>query len=115
MSNPYLSTNEAKIISLFCTDAIAKGMTVSLHDSCEWALKRSTDVQEILKEAAACGEDTFRFRDAEGKVVGSVYCIYGNGNDGLDCITDHTESTAMDELLYRAWDFVKQVEEKQYN
>ena len=112
-TNKYLNNNEAKIITLFCTDAIAKGCTVSVFDGCEFALKRSRDVQKILIEAAATGEDSFRIRNKDGEIVGSVYCIYNNGNEGLDVMADYTESTLMNEILYRAHSFIDEMEEAQ--
>lgn len=111
MANKYLSNHEAKILSLIFTDAIAKGMVISLHDGEEWALKRCNDVETLLNEAAQTGQDTFRFRDAAGEGVGSVYCIYGNGNYGLDCITDHSESRVMNEVMHRAWRYIDDVQE----
>ena len=113
--NKYLNNNEAQIITMFCTDAIAKGCTVSVFDGCEFALKRSRDIQKILIEAAATGEDSYRIRDANGEIVGSVYCIYNNGNEGLDVITDYTDSPLMNEILSRANAFIEEMEEAQFN
>lgn len=101
--NPYLNKNEMAILNAMLSNAIAKGYEVSLHDGEETVCKRSTDVNELLVESAATGSDAFTFhRPNVAGYVGWVSCIYNNGNDGLDVISDHTDHAEIEAILETA-------------
>lgn len=58
--------------------ALANGWTVSVNDGEEWTIRKSRDSKEIFAALFTTDSDIVRFRDSEGKSIGTIYCIYGN-------------------------------------
>lgn len=88
---------EAQVARKLITLALARGWTVSLHDGEAWTLKRATARSAIWAAMASTDADTIKFRDGDGKVVGNVLLVYGNG--GEDLIADHSDNRVMRALL----------------
>ena len=74
---------------------IAADCNVSIWDGEEYAIKHSTDVEEILSAMSHTGEDNLQIydaamvfpRDRETAYEGFVYLVYGNEPEYL--IADH--------------------------
>jgi hypothetical protein len=78
---------EKKIATAIVEAALAKGWTIGVYDGEEWALKRSSSKDEIIKALASTDEDVLTIRDAGGEAMGSIYLVWGNGED---LVSDHS-------------------------
>lgn len=85
----HIREDEAKIIDALITAALNRGLTISVNDGEEWALRESTDRHAIQKEVAATDVTFFQLRNADGKKVGWFDCIHGNGCDVIHDYTDN--------------------------
>jgi hypothetical protein len=92
----HMTKNEIRIANRLIKDALARGYMISVHDGEEWALKKSTNVFEVMNALASTDCDNVRFRDASGVYVGTVALIWGND---VDLISDWTVSPAMEALM----------------
>ena len=73
---------------------LAAGNAISVNDGEEWVLRRSRDKGAILAAMFSTDEDIWMVRDANGKRLGAVQFIHGNG---ADVIADY--AMRLDELL----------------
>ena len=97
----YAGRHEATAVRRLIGHALTQGWKVSVNDGEEWTVKQSTDKAEILAALASTGQDTLRFRDAEGEPLGSMWLIYqGGDNPGDEVVNDYTGNEDM-EYLYR--------------
>ena len=94
---------EKRIVHRVVKDALRAGYSVSVFDSEEWTLERSTDFKTIIAAMMTSDEDTIRLRDKEGKNLGIVFFVYGN--DGWDVICDH--SVTLEEFLKGANEYAE--------
>ena len=81
---------ERAIIRRACTDLIAAGLTISVHDGKAMPLKQSSDLAAIMGAIQSSDEDQLLIGDADGKRLGMISLIYGN--DGHDVIADNSVS-----------------------
>lgn len=80
-------TIERRILWGLLKAAEAEGFTASeVYDGDE--LTKVTTKQEVMELAFNLDEVVVRFRNSARRHVGHVYFIWGNGNVGLDAITD---------------------------
>jgi hypothetical protein len=86
---------ETRIARKLLQDALAAGYAVSVHDSEEWAISRSTDEAAIWDVMGETDVDSLRFRKG-GDYAGFVTLIWGNDTD---LISDHTDNDAMASLV----------------
>ncbi len=87
---------EQEIVGALIRKALGLDYLVSIHDGEEWALVRSNDYAEIAAEIAATDETQLTFRLPDGKKVGWVYLVHGNGED---VISDHTDNVLINALV----------------
>ena len=87
--------NDEALASRILTYATAQGWTASVHDGEEWTVK-SISPTDALPHLGTTDEDTLQFRNADKKIMGRLYLVWGNGSDEL--INDHTDNDAMHEL-----------------
>lgn len=85
---------ERTIAERIITDALAAGYTISVDDSEEVVLVKSSDPEEILKAMFTTDNDALTFHK-KGERTKWVHLVYGN--DGHDVISDCTISA--EELL----------------
>jgi hypothetical protein len=76
--------------------ALAAGYMVSVYDGEEYAVKRSTKFTKIVEALASTSDDVLVLRTADGTKVGSVWLIWGNGED---LISDYTDNEATNALV----------------
>lgn len=93
---------ELMIVKKTAEALINKGYSVSVNDGEETVLKKSTDVEAIMRHVDSTEEDYFRAFDFEGKRIGTVWFIYGNGPD---VITDYT--TTLDDAMQPVLDYAE--------
>lgn len=95
--------NEKLIARHIITQALAKHWTVSVYDGEELCLTRSDNVTDIIDAMWSTDGDELIFQDLNRVQMGWVRFIYGNGNDGLDVVSDFTTS------LEWMWESTKEV------
>ena len=91
----WLSSIEAKIIDRVITEALAKGLVISVYDGEEYPVKRSADRSKIQSEVGQTDLTTLVLRHPNGDHAGSVLLIHGNDED---VICDHSDNELMAEL-----------------
>lgn len=83
---------ERAIIERLVSDALFfQGYSVSHSDGEAITVSRSRDIAPIMKQLHACDEEGLIFHDAEGRRVGVVSLVYGNG--GYVVIADTRSTT----------------------
>ncbi len=93
IKEPDMANQVTKLIAV----ALAKGYVISVHDGEEWSTCRSTDANEIYKDARGVDYTTLRFRDGvHGKVRGWVTIIWENHDEE---ISDYSSNPMMDALI----------------
>ena len=114
--------NERKIVLSILSYALDKGLSVSVNDGDglfiwnsegflnvksmekhmekrkEDTLDYSTDINEIFEALDTTGDDYIFFHDADKKSLGYYWFIYGNGNEGLDVVSDSSMTNLIDEI-----------------
>lgn len=99
---------ERKVYSRIVKDALADGLTVSVHDGEEYALEGSSSYKAIMDAGFSTDADALVFfRD--GKRLGFVSLVYGNS--GWDVISDYTATDEMETLLKGADALASKLEE----
>lgn len=88
---------EGKIVGEVVREGLKRGWTVSVYDSEEWTLKRSTDRLAIMDALFTTDMDTIRFRNAAGENMGFVFFVYGN--DGYDVINDYGADVPVEQMM----------------
>jgi hypothetical protein len=89
---------ERAIVARLVSDALFfHGYSVSHSDREALAVARSSGIGPIMKQFHPCKEEGLIFRDADGKRVGDVSLVYGNG--GYRVIADHTVNDRMTVLV----------------
>lgn len=86
---------EAAMAALLVSAALGRGYTMSVHDGEEWALRHSSDADEVLNALATTDADTLAFR-LDGAHVGSVWIVWGNG---CDLFSDWSDNEAINSLV----------------
>ena len=84
--------NEQEIIGKIIDAGLTAGYQFDVHDSEETTLRNSTSKAAIEAALMTTDEDALIVRDSEGKRLGFISLIYGNGNHGLDVISDYSIS-----------------------
>jgi hypothetical protein len=77
-------------------NALAKGLTISVFDGEEWAVKRSTGYKEIKEAVESVEVAEIRLRNADGEKVGWAMIIDGLEPD--ETVADFTHNPLMCEL-----------------
>jgi hypothetical protein len=74
--------------------ALTAGYSISVCDGEEWTVKRSKDRNEVLNALASTSDDCLRLRNDAGEVIGSVWFIWGNAEDGSELAADYSDNEA---------------------
>jgi hypothetical protein len=89
------------IVHTLVKEALKRGYTVSVYDSEEWTVNKSTNENEIREALFTTDMDTLKLRHADGSNIGNILLVYGN--DGPDVVSDyHTApeiEAIMDEII----------------
>lgn len=92
---------DQRIITAMVDDVLAAGLSITVYDGEDYAIRRSADKDAILASLAATDGDTLYFFPKDGgQRIGSVNLVYGN-EPGV-VISDHTDNEVMTQLLARA-------------
>lgn len=89
-TNQNISVNEAKIIRHMLRAAKKQGWAFEVYEGEDLAYNRGDHIEDAIKSLGSTGQDWIRFYDEQNNKVGVAWFIYGNGNAGLDCLTDHS-------------------------
>ena len=99
----HMDSTEIKIINRVISAALQAGLTISVADGEEWALRASTDRAAIQRETNATDITEYLFR-RNGEKVGGVIFIHGNG---VDVIHDWSDNDATDAIVRPAVDYAE--------
>jgi hypothetical protein len=97
---------ERRIVGMIIQDAIAQGYTVKIDNGEETITAK--DLADLMAEIMATDEEALRFFNSLGVYVGSVFLVYGN--DGFDCIADHTDNKETRSIIRRAEAYAENAE-----
>jgi len=98
MKTSVTESNERRIAAKLINDALNKGYTVCLFDSEETTVWKSSKVSEVMNASRTTDVDLLSFYDHD-EWLGFVALVYDNGNQGLDLISDYSDTDIMDDLL----------------
>lgn len=96
----YVPKHERPVISALITAALVDGNTISVFDSEEYVVKRSTSINAIRSELGGSGEDQLVIRNLAGEQIGWFWLIYDNGSEGdpVIVIADYTANDFCDNI-----------------
>jgi len=80
---------ERAIAGRFAQTVIDAGLTISVDNGEYISLRKSSDVDAVIKDLMACDMDWLHVHDGE-KRIGTLLLVYGN--DGYDVICDYSVS-----------------------
>ena len=79
-----------RIVRRLVKAALKQGWTISVNDSEEWTVKRSSDFNVVMDALFTTDADTLLFRKPDGDRIGSVVLVYGNA--GYEVIADYSDT-----------------------
>lgn len=91
---------EKNIAAKIVDGALALNYSVSVFDGEEYAVKRSSNRDEILNALNSTGTDNLRIWNSAGHCVGVVFLVWGN--EGWALINDYTATPLMEAMLQGA-------------
>lgn len=94
-------TAEGRICSKLVKHGLASGYSISVWDSEEWAVTKSTSYSEIMEALFCTDMDNVVFYDKDGERVGNVLLVYGN--DGYDVMSDMGAPNAAALTAFMEW------------
>lgn len=97
----YVPTHERPVITALITAALATpGNTISVNDTEDWIIKRSTNRNDICSALGGTGKDYLVIRKADGHKLGFFYFIYDNGSadDPMVVICDYSANRYCDAI-----------------
>lgn len=87
------SDNERIIIREILKRAFAYGCTAAVSYDAGYDIDElvyTSDIDKVMKDIQACDEEHIFILRKDWKNPGYIYVIYGNGNNGLDVVSDYT-------------------------
>ena len=97
------------VLQCLITEALALGHKVSVFEGEDYAVKRSTEFEDIIDGCASTGEDWIVIRDQDNKKLGTFYLIYGNCDEDetMGLIADHSDNDFSNELYNKVSDQIE--------
>lgn len=83
-----MTPGEAKVAARLVDEILARNLTISVHDSEEYVLRRTNNNAEILAELGHTDENGFALFSKNDEYVGYFMLIFGNAADGSELIAD---------------------------
>lgn len=103
----YVAYHERHIAAHIIASALDLGYTVGVFDGEEFPVKRSTDAGVIAAAMASTDADNLVIRHAtDGKLVGRVVLIWGNGRD---LISDYVDNDGIERVLRAAESYADRI------
>ena len=99
----YVPTWERPVISRLIKASLGRGLTISVNDTEEYVLKRSSSLRAVQGALGGTGEDVLVMR-RNGDHAGAFYLIYDNGSetDPAIVIADYTANDLCEEIYREA-------------
>lgn len=97
---------ERRIAKKLIDELLRRGYSISVFDSEEFTLKRSTSRADIINALATTDSDTLRVRDSDGELIGHFILIWGNGED---LISDFSAKSETFDLMDSLFDFAAEL------
>lgn len=92
----YVDTTELAIVYKLVDLILSNSWTISVWDGEAFPVKRSNNKKTIIEAMFSTEEDTLVLRNSAGEKVGSIYLIYGNGED---LISDHSDNDTINHIV----------------
>lgn len=96
---------EREIIKRLATEILASGHSVAVNNGEEEVLKPARWSARAVINACCTTDDETLVVYFAGKQIGWISLIYGNGNNGLDLISDYT--TSLEDLIKPVTEWIK--------
>ena len=90
--NPIEKTIASKLVKAI----LARGYEVSVYEGEDYAIKRSVGYQKIMDALASTGEDTIIIHTVDDTRIGSIYLVWGNGED---LVSDNTDNETINGIV----------------
>lgn len=96
-----MNPHEQRYINRIVRKALAENVSISVFDGCDWAIKGSTNMDEIMDALGATEEDTLTFVDLKsGERLGFLYLTYGNEEYATEeVVCDYSDNDFVNDLL----------------
>lgn len=107
-TNELINVNEAKIIRHMLRAAKKLGWSFEVYEGEDLAYTLGDNIEDAIKSLGSTRNDWIRFYNTDKVKIGVAYFIYGNGNDGLDCLTDHScDEGVFEEFMQKVSDYAE--------
>jgi hypothetical protein len=102
---------ERNIVRKIVGRAVRAGYKINIHNGGDGLeLKGSTDSMEVMmKELFATDEEHIIFYE-NGRRVGWIFFIYGNGNMGLDVVSDYADKPKIRAIVEPVMDWLDKIQ-----
>ena len=96
----YCNSDDRKAVMALIDTILTLGYSITINDTEDDVITKSTDELAIRKEMAGAGEDEVLVHDDDGKIVGWFFLIYDNGSEGdpMVVICDYSSNEICDEI-----------------
>lgn len=88
---------ELKAARKIVNRAVNRGFRVSVWDGEAWAIRRCKSPDKLCKALASTDSDLLVLHSDDGKPIGSILLVWGNGPEELVC--DYTLSATIEEIV----------------
>ena len=92
-----MQTEEQQIVQRLVNLILQDGNLISVYDGEEYAIRWSQDEAAIMAVMGATDEDTISVFDADRKMRGWIYLVYGN--DANEVVNDCTANPYIENLV----------------
>lgn len=81
---------EGRNVAQVVTALRAAGHSLSVHDGEETTLRQSVDKADVMQHLGTTDADMLVAHNEAGAVVGRVWLVYGNADDGSEVVSDYS-------------------------
>ena len=92
-----IARHDQKAAEALVAEILKRGYSVSVHDSEQWVVKKSTDRDAILANMGETEMDTLRVRNMANDIVCTFTLIYGNGPG--ETVSDYTSNDEAESIV----------------
>lgn len=93
-----MDTDERYVVQQIVNRALDKGYLLSVYDGEEYAIKDSTDAEEVMGQLGHCDAEWLGVWTPTGeRRIGTIMLVYGNDAD--EVVADWTDNTEILEIV----------------
>lgn len=90
---------ERKIATNLIKQALTLGWLVSINDGEETTIEKTIDFDTAFNALATTGEDYLIFHNTNGEKIGTIWLVWGNGEDLITDTSDQPDIIALCDWL----------------